>query len=174
MSLPGRYADRRTTGSYPERFDNSSASATRVIAGGGMRGRRIGAIPRFSAIAKCYGFWLIAYSLTRTLGSSREPVSTSLGNALAAEFGLDLGVEGLGQHRPAGFGLLARAVESDVRHDLGEIAEGKIHRRKQAERRLGHDGRLMRAAERDDLTHRHTHTEGESAFSVRGEIPESG
>ncbi|MDR6829867.1 hypothetical protein J2X48_003868 [Bosea sp. BE271] len=38
MKPPGLF-HRRITGSFPERFDTSAASATRVIAGGGMRER---------------------------------------------------------------------------------------------------------------------------------------
>ena len=101
---------------FRERFDNSSASTTRVIAGGGMRG----------AVS-------------------------------AAEFGLDLGVEGLRQHGAAGLGLLASSIESDVGHDFRKVAECEIDRRHQAKRWLAGGGRLLQAAERDDLTHRHTH-----------------
>ena len=166
MKPPGLF-DRRITGSFPERFDTSAASATRVIAGGGMRGRGIRAFSNFSEIAKGPEFLFIAFS-------SREPVPTSLENALVPEFGLDLGVEGLRQHGAAGLGLLARRIERDMRENLGEIAQGEIDGRHQPEHRLGGSSRLLRKAERNDLTHRHTHAESESAFSVRGQSSESG
>ncbi len=61
-----------------------------------------------------------------------------------------------------------------MRENLGEIAQGEIDGRHQPEHRLGGSSRLLRKAERNDLTHRHTHAESKSAFSVRGQSSESG
>jgi hypothetical protein len=58
--------------------------------------------------------------------------------------------------------------------DFGEIAQGEIDGGEKAERRLGGDWCRLRAAERDDLTHRHTHADSESALSVRGQGSGSG
>ncbi|WP_293810719.1 hypothetical protein [uncultured Bosea sp.] len=132
-----------------------------------MREREIRAFPDFSDIGKGPEFLFIAFS-------SREPVPTSLENASVAELCLDLGIEGLRQHRTAGFGLLAHRIQRDMGENLGEIAQGEINGGHQAEHRLGSGCRLLRKAERNDLTHRHTHAESESAFSVRWQVSESG
>lgn len=94
--------------------------------------------------------------------------------ASVGEFGVDLGVEGPRQHGTAGLGLCAGGIERDMGHDLGEIPQREIHGGHQAERGLGRSGRFRRATKRNDLTHRLTHADGESAVSVGGEVSGSG
>ena len=105
---------------------------------------------------------------------SRGAMQSRPDAASAVEFGVDFGVEGLGQHGAAGLGLLARGIERDMRHDLGQVAQGEIDRGHQAQYGLPDRKRWRRATKRDDLTHGRTHTEGESGVSVRAQFSESG
>ncbi len=54
----------------------------------------------------------------------------------------------------------SRTESSAMGRDFGEIAQGEIDGGEKAERGLGGNW-LLRAAERDDPTHRHTHADSD-------------